>query len=195
MVRTFIAIDIPADLQDAIARQTTNLQNSLPRTLVRWVAARNLHLTLKFLGDVHPADISRLCLGLAEEAGRRQPFMISVGGVGVFPDLRRPRIVWVGLHPPTMLAALQSGIETMATRLGFGPDRRDFSPHLTIGRVQPPPGMEELARIRAAVEGCTFGELETLQVTDVCLFSSDLQPGGPVYKRLYTAPLNSHRTR
>jgi len=191
MLRSFIAVEIPAEIQSALARSTAPLQKDLPKPLIRWVAPQNVHLTLKFLGDVSPVNLEQLADALKVEALNHETFTIFVGGLGAFPTPRHARVIWVGLQAPVALMALLRGVEAVAARLGYASEDRPFSPHLTIGRVgQNIPG-KDLQRIRTALEGSTVGALGTLRVDALHIFKSDLQPGGPVYSRLYTLPLKS----
>jgi 2'-5' RNA ligase len=191
MLRSFIAVEIPAEIQNALARSTAPLQKDLPKPLIRWVAPQNVHLTLKFLGDVSPVNLERLAEALKVEALNHEAFTISVGGLGAFPTPRQARVIWVGLQAPVALMALLRGVEAVAARLGYASEVRPFSPHLTIGRVGQSVSGKDLQRIRTALQGSTVGALGTLRVDALHIFKSDLQPGGPVYAHLYTLPLKS----
>ncbi|KAF0107116.1 MAG: 2'-5' RNA ligase [Anaerolineaceae bacterium] len=191
MLRSFVAVEIPAAIQAAIARSTADLQKALPRPLVRWVAAQNLHLTLKFLGDVSPANLEKLAEALKVEAARLAGFELSVGGLGAFPTPRRPRVIWVGIEAPAALPALQRSVEAVAARMGYPPEERPFSPHLTLGRVGQNTSAADLARVRAAVEATVVGPLGTARVEALHIFKSDLQSSGSVYTHLYTLPFQS----
>jgi 2'-5' RNA ligase len=189
MLRSFIAVEIPIEIQSAIAHNTASLQKALPKPLVRWVAPQNLHLTLKFLGDVSPANLERLADGLKAEAATHEPFPMSVGGLEAFPTARRARVIWIGLEAPTGLAALQRGVEAVAAQSGYGPEERPFSAHLTIGRVGQSLSAADLQRVRAALEATTVGALGTVRVDAIHIFKSDLRPGGSVYTNLYALPM------
>lgn len=191
MLRAFIAVELPGELRQAISRSTETLRKALPGPLVRWVAPQNIHLTLKFLGDVSPANLERLAGTLEVEAAACQAFTISVGGLGAFPTPRRARVIWIGIEAPAALAALARGMEAAAARLGYAEEGRPFSPHLTLGRVDRSAGAADLARVHAALEGTTVGALGSAPVEAVHIFKSDLRPGGPVYTRLYALPLKS----
>jgi 2'-5' RNA ligase len=190
LLRAFIAIQIPADIQDAIQEQTSDLRRALGASLIRWVPIQNIHLTLKFLGDTSPANIELLTQMLAQEADQYPPFDIRVSGIGSFPTSRRPRVIWVGLQAPAVLASLQHGIESASARLGYAPEDRAFSPHLTIGRVKQNVSQAEMLKIRSALEGAKVGDLGSARIDSVHLYKSDLQPGGSVYTRLFSARLN-----
>lgn len=191
MVRAFIAVELPEDLRQAISRSTETLRKALPGPLVRWVAPQNIHLTLKFLGDVSPANLERLAEALGTEAAARETFTLSVGGLGAFPTPRRARLIWIGVEAPAALAALARGVEAAAARLGYAEEGRPFSPHLTLGRLDRSAGAADLARVHAALEAAAVGNLGAAPVEAVHIFKSDLRPGGSVYTRLYTLPLKS----
>jgi 2'-5' RNA ligase len=126
LVRAFIAIEIPASIQTAIHDQTASLRQSADSTLVRWVNAANIHLTLKFLGDVSSASLPFLSQTLTAEAAQHRGFGLQVGRLGSFPTPRRPRVIWIGIHAPEALGALQHGIEAAARRLGYETEARGF---------------------------------------------------------------------
>ena len=178
LLRAFIAIEIPPSIQKAIFTQTERLRNALGPALVRWVPMENLHLTLKFLGDVSPSNVDMLSQALTTEAATCAPFSMRVSGLGSFPNPRRARVIWVGLHAPAALEALQHGIDSFTARLGYPSEERPFSPHLTIGRVKQQVSASGQQAIRAALEQTSVGDLGTAEVTAVHLFKSDLQPGG-----------------
>jgi len=191
MLRSFIAIEIPAEIQNAIAHSITSITNILPKPLIRWGAPHNVHLTLKFLGDVSPANLERLAETLKLETASHEMFSISIGGLGAFPTQRRARVIWIGLDAPPALAALQRGVDAAAVQLGYPKEDRPFSPHLTIGRVTQTASASELQQIRSALESTKVGIFGTVRVQAIHIFKSDLQPGGSVYTRLYTLPMKS----
>jgi 2'-5' RNA ligase len=191
MLRSFIAVEVPVEIQNAIAHSTASLQKALPKPMVRWVAPQNVHLTLKFLGDVSPANLERMADVLKIEAAAHGVFSMSVGGLGAFPTSRRARVIWIGLEAPPSLVALQRGVEAVSARLGYTREDRPFSPHLTIGRVGQNVTATDLQKIRAAVEGTTVGSLGMVKVDAVHIFKSDLSPSGSVYTHLYGLPMKS----
>jgi 2'-5' RNA ligase len=169
-LRSFIAVEIPAEIHRAITRSTASLQKALPTPLVRWVEPQNIHLTLIFLGDVSPVNLELLAEALKVELTSHESFSMSVGGLGAFPSSHRPRIVWVGLEAPAALTTLQHGVETVAARIGYIPEERPFSPHLTIGRVGQSLTRIDLARIKAALEATSVGRLGIVHVGAVHIF-------------------------
>ncbi len=191
MLRSFIAIELPAGIQAAIANSTAGLQKALPKPLVRWVAPKNLHLTLKFLGDVSPANLEHLAEALKQESVRHEKFSLKVGGLGAFPTSRRPRVIWIGLEAPATLIGIQRAVEAISSRMGYPAEDRPFSPHLTIGRIGQDTSPTDLRRVSTAIEGTTVGPLGIVSVDVIHIFKSDLQPGGSVYTHLYAMPLKS----
>lgn len=191
LLRAFIALEIPAPIREAIQQQTTVLRKSADSSLVRWVPAGNLHLTLKFLGDVSTTNLPFLTQMLAREAGQHTGFSLQVGGLGAFPNSRRPRVIWIGIHAPEELSALARSLESATRRLGYPPEERPFSPHLTIGRIKQTTSPADLQRVHTALESTQVGPLGSAEVTAVHLMKSDLQPTGSVYTRLFSAPLSA----
>ncbi len=189
LLRAFIASELPPALQDAIHKATADLRGTLRDGLIRWVPALNVHLTLKFLGDVSPSSLDLIKQMLMAEASQFPAFDVQVEGLGCYPNLRRPRVLWVGLTAPAELSWLQRAIEAAAARLGYESEERDFSPHLTIGRVRQNVSSEDVHQIRTALEGCRIGLLGSARVEAVHLFKSELRPEGSIYTKLFSAPL------
>lgn len=188
LLRAFIAIDIPPEIRQAISSQTASLRKESGRAM-RWVSMENIHLTLKFLGEVSAPNLELLAQALRAECAQTAPFTISVENLGCFPNPRRPRVLWIGLSVPPELTRLQRLVESTAARLGYTPDEKPFSPHLTIGRVREQAAPEEIQTLRSLLERTTVARLGTFTVNEVHLYKSDLKPEGPVYTRLVTAPL------
>lgn len=189
-IRAFIAVDLSPSIQQAIQKYVNNLRQ-LVGDSVRWVPAGNIHLTLKFLGDISPTSLEMLNQMLRAEGETCPPFDISIGGLGSFPNSKRPRVLFVGVQAPAELEALQSGIESACARLGYESDLRPFSPHLTIGRVRDRVPPESLRRIGRTLEETKIDSLGAARVDSVHLYKSELKPGGSVYTKLYSAPLHS----
>jgi len=188
VIRAFIAIDLPLSIQQKL--NDVLLSVKCPQTsAVRWTPAKNIHLTIKFLGDVSPANVDLLARILKSEVSRHRPFEIRVGELGAFPSIRRPRVVWIGVEAPPTLLSLQRGIEAETVRLGYAAEERPFSPHLTLGRVTHNASPEEVHKIADVLSSQQIGELGCAVVDHICLFRSDLQPGGAVYTPLFSTAL------
>ncbi len=188
LLRAFIAIEVPEEIKKEIAIQTAGLRQLVGRS-VRWVAPENIHLTLKFLGEISASNIDLLTQTLKTEAGRQAAFEISVGNLGAFPNPRRARVLWVGLDSPPALGRFQHNIETATAQLGYPTEGKPFSAHLTVGRVREQISSAEAQSLRSALENTKIGILGTFATKFVHLFRSDLRPGGPMYTCLFTAAL------
>ena len=189
LVRTFIACELSASLQDAIQAAIAGLRKSLAPSLVRWVPGHNVHLTLKFLGDVPESSLDPIYVALAAQAANYSPFEVVVEGMGAFPNSRRPRILWIGMKAPPELASLQHDLDLATERLGYKSDFQDFAPHLTIARVRQTAGAADQQSIREAMARMPVGTLGSQHVDAVHLLKSDLQASGSIYTDLFTAPL------
>jgi 2'-5' RNA ligase len=186
--RAFIAVEIPHTIQQAIHRATSTLRAELG-ACVRWTPPENIHLTLKFLGDVSPAQVELLTQMLRAEADSVPAFDIHVGGLGSFPNVKRARVLWIGIQAPAELEVLNNKIESACARLGYESEQRGFSPHLTLGRVRQDATAEDAQTIRRALEATAIDSLGAARVDSVHLFKSDLKKSGAVYTKLFSAPL------
>jgi 2'-5' RNA ligase len=184
-LRLFIAVPIP----DAIARflKRTRAALQLSGMDVRWVPVENIHLTLKFLGDIDAAGLDPVAGGMDAAAGDSAPFSLIARGVGGFPNLRGLRVLWVGLDGDThRLETLRRDVDSALEPLGHKKEHRRFHPHFT------------LARTRQRLDGRRFGlsdaswaqhASDAFRVDRICLFASVLKPGGAEYTRLHTSTL------
>jgi RNA 2',3'-cyclic 3'-phosphodiesterase len=188
LLRAFIAVEIPTEIQQKVYRETANFRKGVD-FLVRWVPIDNMHLTLKFLGDVSPSSVEFLMQMLRNEAENVPCFNIQLTGLGAFPSLRRPRVIFIGIQAPAALDTLQRGIESASRRLGYESEERPYSAHLTLGRVKQNVGAADQQKIRRTLESTQVDLLVTARVDSVHLYKSELKPTGSVYTRLYTAPL------
>lgn len=196
VIRAFIAIPLPSEIQqrlDQVMLQLRQHLQTLPKSTVHWVPSGNIHLTLKFLGDVSFSNLDLLKKMLLSEVKGKLPFEFSLGGVGAFPNASRPRVVWVGIQAPPELQVLQSGIEGMVEKLGYNREERPFSPHLTLGRVARTTDNQEARQIGEALQVTKVGFLGVVRAQEVHLFKSDLMPSGSVYTCLLSAPLSGCR--
>jgi 2'-5' RNA ligase len=146
------------------------------------VSPEKIHLTLKFFGNVEESRIDSISKSIEEPIRNTLPFSLKVRGIGVFPNLRNPRVIWMGLlDARDVLTSLQKQIEAQLERIGFQPEDRPFQPHLTLGRMKSSRGREELVRQMEKHNEEEFGDLK---VERVVLFKSDLRPSGPIYTPL-----------
>ena len=189
VVRAFIALDLPDSLDGPLTQVSNNLKGKLEGKQIRWVDVPNIHLTMKFLGDVSIKNISMINEIIQSEAASHKQFEISLGGFGIFPNFTRPRVIWVGVEAPEELINLQRRINLETTRLGYEPDQRKFNPHVTLGRVSRNANPKEVRSISELLRKHKVGFLGAARITEVNLFRSDLGTKGAVYTKIFTAPL------
>ena len=192
-LRTFIAVELDQELKTTLAGIQARLCGAVPPRAVRWVQPEGIHLTLKFLGDTPLDKVEQVKAALARAAEQIPAFTVTVGGVGCFPNAHRPRVVWVGVHEPSgCLERLWQAVESHVAPLGFPTEKRPFSPHLTLGRVQRYASSGEVRDIGQAVAALASemaGAQDEMAVTSVAYIKSDLRPTGAVYTTLVEARL------
>jgi len=184
-IRTFIAIELNAALQRALAEIQARLQRDPSARAIRWVVPENIHITLKFLGDVEASHIPALERAVARVCQDFAPFTLTIAGAGAFPNTRKPNVIWVGARGQVDIAArLAEQIDAACATLGFAREVRAFTPHLTLGRVKRDASPTERQRIGALIETAQIGDLGELRVERIAVMKSDLTPEGSVYTRL-----------
>ena len=183
-LRSFIAIGLADPARTAVVKYLERLRATVGG--VAWTRAENLHLTLKFLGDVAAERIPSLADRLRAVAAGTRPFTLRVVGVGVFPNLARPRALWVDVVSPA-LPPLVHAVEVACVAEGFEPERRPLHPHVTLGRIRAPSrrGASDLALL--AADGSR--EFGVATVESVVLFRSELRSNGARHTALATWPL------
>jgi len=183
-LRCFIAIDIP----DQIKRDIGELIEIFKKydTDVKWIAHENIHITLKFLGNTHVDLIHEICKSLGNILLPFEPFYIKIYSVGVFPNRKYPRIIWIGIEDSEILIRLQRDVEESMALLGYQKEDRKFHPHLTVGRVRSPKGISNLINELDIFKEKHFGNVK---VEDVKLMESRLKPSGAQYFCLHKIPL------
>ncbi len=184
LIRAFIGIAIP--VSPSLRKLLHNFESL--GNAIKTVSERNLHVTLKFLGDVSEEQIADVGRILAEIVPRYQSHRISLVGVGAFPHAQRPSVVWIGMQQAGKLVELAGEIEQELRPVGFAPEHRGFSPHLTVGRIKtrPPQMLFDLMNSHAQLE---FGEI---MINEVRLYSSELKSQGPEYSTLQSYALRSN---
>ncbi len=188
MIRTFIAVE----LSDEVRKRAGHLVERLSQTSVKvkWVAPENMHLTLKFLGDVPEGKSAAVCEATTEAVREIPAFDATCVGAGAFPTTKRPRTIWLGMgRGAEELGKLQMAIEKALKRIGFPPEGRRYTPHLTVGRVRG--GGKELSALGDLL--CQHGDFlgGDSRIDQATIFASELTPTGPVYTVLGRAHLRS----
>ncbi|MEE9186128.1 MAG: RNA 2',3'-cyclic phosphodiesterase, partial [Candidatus Binatia bacterium] len=186
VIRAFVGVRIDPKMAQKISEVQSQLKQSL--TGVRWVAQENLHFTLKFLGAVEEEKIAPIIDTVERAVRPLEPFSLTAGGIGVFPDIRRPRVLWVGLEAQG-LKVLAQKMETTLEPLGFAPEGRAFKPHLTIGRWRNTAAKAQ--RLEEVIDRWKDQDFGQSTVAEVVLFQSILKPNGVVYSPLRVIPLST----
>ncbi len=180
--RLFWAIPLPENAHEAISALQLELARRVPRDSVRWTPAGNVHLTLVFLGNWARDRVPDLSARVEEALDGIPPFALELEALGAFPNLRRPRVIWLGVGGDLdALHRLQTAVARAMVLAGWRPEKRPFSPHLTIGRVRKGLDDATLARIGDAVRRIKVDPFAAHEVVEVILYKSDLKPGGAVY--------------
>lgn len=178
-MRLFIALELPDRVRAELARAQAALQGHP----VRWAAGEGLHLTLQFLGEADEALVAPLLAAVGAVAA--EPCGLALAGLGAFPDLRQPRVVWAGLGGDTAaLGALQARVTAATAPLGFAAEARPFRPHLTLGRARPEAGPARLRALGEAIARAAPLPALAWDAGRPALFQSTLTPGGATYTRL-----------
>ncbi len=195
-IRLFVAGELPGEVKAALNDISHQLAGQLGTTAraVRWVRPEAIHLTLQFLGDVPVGMQPLLKEAVARGCIGHDPIDLSLGGLGVFPNLKRPRVLWLGLSGEDAdmpaLSALQAAISRELSEIGFEPDK-EFRPHLTLGRVREGASRDEIGAITRVLTSTDGHPTSAIAFTlhDVSLIKSELRPSGSVYTRVITIPL------
>ena len=179
MIRAFLAIDLPESLRPGLALAQGELKKS--QADVRWVPPGNIHITLKFFGNLPDAEVPPIIAAARQAASQQAPLSLAVTGAGAFPSIRSPRVVWLGLRGDLLpLSQFFYRLEKAFAPLGYPPEGRAFNPHLTLGRVRSPEGRAQLSR---ALEKLVV-DWPPFPVGEIILYQSVLSPQGSRYTPL-----------
>lgn len=181
-LRLFVAIEIPDKIREALAAFLKEMRGVAPQA--KWVRAENLHVTLKFLGETEPARVPAVKSGLAAIRSS-EPVTLEFGGLGFFPNEKRPRVFWAGMEAAANLKSLAQDIDHGMYRLGFSVEQRPFAPHLTLARFNPPGMPPKLAPAVKENAARRFGAFRTHEFQ---LIESKLKPSGAEYTTLESFP-------
>ena len=180
-IRSFIAIELP----DGLKLELTQLEDQLKsnrQPWVKWVSPGGIHITLKFLGDITVEMTGAITKAIEEAVQGISPFHLEVKGLGVFPNLKRVQIAWVGISGEVdKLSQLQKRIETTLTPLGFAPESRPFTPHLTVARLRDQASLDERQKFGQLIANTKFETAYTIEVDAISLMRSQLTREGAIY--------------
>ena len=184
-VRTFIAAEVSAEVRAGVHRLIDELSQS--GATVKWVDEEDIHLTIKFLGEVEYVVLNDVCRAVAAAIQDFEPFSVTCASVGAFPSLARPRTLWLGIDSEQeILTTISAAVEDAMADLGFRRESRPFHPHLTIGRVR---DGRQLGDFPTILESGDFSVSGSFTVDELVIFSSELTAGGPIYTPMGRAAL------
>ncbi len=179
-MRTFIAIDLDNEIKEALSALIEKLRERSQN--IRWVRREAMHLTLKFLGEINKERIPEIEGILGKVVRKYQPFILKIKGTGYFPPKKKnPRVLWTGVEADEVLTSLQKDLEKELQEIGFPEEKREFRPHLTLGRVKMPSSIQETMRELEKHQESVFGEMTVHKIT---FFQSILKPSGAEYNAL-----------
>lgn len=177
-MRLFVALNLPDGVRGSLIEATSPLRDA--RFPVKWVRPENVHLSLKFLGEVADTREPEIVRAMTQAVQGARSIPLHIEGFGVFPDFRRPRVIWAGVDPEPALELLQHAVEQAFAPLGFPGDGRPFRPHLTLGRASREAKPGDFRGLEAALGGIAFDRAAV--VGEVDLMQSTPQGGGSVYR-------------
>jgi 2'-5' RNA ligase len=184
-IRAFICFKLPERIISSICRLQKSMQNS--GLQVRWVRPENIHLTIKFLGNIRVSDINDIEIAVQETAANFSPLLLSAGGSGVFPNIRKPRVIWTGIEGQRKeLVDLQKMLADKLECIGFPKETRPFKGHLTIGRLK---GRVDSRKLAENISRFNSFTTKQFSCDRIFLMQSELKPSGPIYSRLMSEPL------
>jgi len=176
--RVFIAIELPPESRKRITEHIDLLRHEVPHVRASWARAENLHLTLKFLGDIPVSSVPALSDATRVAALAVNPFELLISGSGVFPPQRRPNVLWIGIRDPSQnLHQLYGTLEDRCAAAGFEREARAYHPHLTIARLRSPGGARDLAQRHKEMD---FSALN-MAVSELVVFRSELRSEGSLH--------------
>ncbi|HUV51390.1 MAG TPA: RNA 2',3'-cyclic phosphodiesterase [Anaerolineae bacterium] len=185
IIRAFIGFELPEKIRSFISSIQEDLKSN--KLDARWVQVKNIHLTLKFLGNINEEDAQRVGKAIFKSAADHAPISLAAKGIGAFPDINRPNVLWVGIKGQIdMLIQLQKSLEDQLEKIGFSRENRPFKGHLTLARVK-----KQLDRTKLITAIKKYKELESepFIADNIILFKSDLKSNGAVYTKLISISL------
>lgn len=183
-IRSFISLELPETLKAHLGKIQTSVKSN-EFTFVKWVVPESIHLTLKFLGNVQIQKVEQIIQALTNVAACVAPFKLETAELGVFPDLDRPSVFWVGLGGEIKsLIVLQKNIDDALEPLGFQKEKRAFTPHLTLARLREAASMMNKRDFSEAIKRIQFDVRYKWEIRSVCLIRSQLSPQGAIYSKI-----------
>lgn len=177
-IRAFIALEIPETIREQLRPSLNTLRDQYPG--MKWVDPNNLHLTLKFLGEITPSQCQGVQLVLEDVASQELPFVMEFASVGYFGSRLQPQVIWLGLRDSGGLNQLACHVEAGCQQMGLDPENKSFRPHITLARAR----SRDAGTVSQLPDLTLQAELPSWQVGAIALMRSELTPRGPTYTRL-----------
>lgn len=190
-IRSFVAIDLSSETKQALQRVILNGKKIISPNKVRWTRENNLHLTLKFLGEIQSDQVRELIQELTRISSNQQPFGVDLSKMGVFPNPVHASILWVGMDSHPGLTQLAARVDEAAFKIHVPPETRPFSPHLTLGRVNRSTSEAEVRLIAHQFLSLSVRDIPTTVADHLTLYRSRLHPDGPQYSPLAECPFGA----
>ena len=187
-IRTFIAFKLPKNIISSIKKIQEDIKSCAVKA--KWINPENIHLTLKFLGNINHTDIERISETIIDTVKGHSPISLAAKGIGVFPNIKRPRVIWVGITGEIeKLTGIQKDIEKNLEELGFPREKRSFKGHLTLGRIK---GKINPKKLLDTMKKFERFKSESFIADKVFLFKSELKSTGSVYTELKSIPIGGY---
>ncbi|MBF0224803.1 MAG: RNA 2',3'-cyclic phosphodiesterase [Desulfobacterales bacterium] len=187
-IRAFIAVEIPQNIFPFLKKTCENFKSIIKKTnRISWVNIENIHITLKFLGDINIDAIDKIKEAIKITAKQISPFSLKLKEIGVFPSVRKPRVIWLGISENVKkLITLNEILEDNMEKIGFSKEEKQFKAHITMARVKEIKSYEEIAN---AINSVSAPESESFMCDKLILFQSTLKPTGAIYNKIIVEPL------
>ena len=190
LIRSFIAIELPPEVKSNISEVQAKIKSSR-HNFIKWVSPQSIHLTLKFLGNINSQIVSNISGAIKDASSEVSSFSIEIGGLGVFPNNNRPRVLWLGIGGEVeKLIDLQRRIDDALMVFGFQKEKRPFSPHITLARVRDNATNSERSDFGGLIARTHSEVKSTVEIKSISLMRSQLWPTGAVYTRLAEVKLD-----
>lgn len=189
-MRTFFAVNLPPNMLDKVDNISKFFMKETSTPALKWVEKDNLHLTIKFIGEVSESKVEQVKHTIVQSLQHHKTFEIEISGLGMYPHQNNPRVVWLGIINEKPLIQIAQKLDQTLTTLDIKPEQRAFSPHLTIARVRRNTDKTTAMAIGKTLSNYQVDPLGAFTIDRVVLYQSQLTPTGPVYSTLHTVHLN-----
>ena len=178
-------MDLSLEIINKLSQITNEISRNIP-PIIKWVYRKNHHLTLKFIGNLKSADIEPVQNYLINKIAGISRFSITVSGLGIFPSLSRPRVIWIGIEESPDLLKVFQAIESATAAIGYSKEKRPFSPHITLGRVRRYYKPNEIKDLKKFFMNYKTGKIGEQEFKELILYRSILKSIGPTYTKIFS---------